>query len=70
MPPNQDNRPTAKVKEVTPDASEFGQLRSYLARLGVKQADITTVIGTGAQGRTRLQIAAELRGWLAARPKA
>lgn len=53
-----------------PPASEFGRLRSYLARQGVSQAQIREVIGNGAQGRTRAQIADELREWLRTRPKA
>ena len=47
-----------------PNAAEFGQLRAHLARSGASQAEITAVIGTGAQGRTRVEITAELKVWL------
>ena len=57
-------------KNETPSAAEFGQLRAYLAQNKVKQATITEVIGTGANGRTRAQIADTLRAWLKDRPKA
>ena len=43
-----------------PDAAEFGQLRSWLAINGFSQAWITSVIGTGADGRTRAEITADL----------
>lgn len=51
-------------------SSEFGQLRAFLAQNGVSQAQITEVIGVGAQGRTRAEIAAELRAWFKELPKA
>lgn len=57
-------------KHESPDASEFGKIRAYLAQNKVKQADITAVIGNGANGRTRAQIADTLREWLRTRPKA
>lgn len=49
----------------TPGAAEFGMLRAYLAQHGMSQAQIRQAIGTGAQGRTRAQIAAELAAFCA-----
>ena len=54
----------AKDKGGVPDANEFGQIRSYLARNGVSQAQIKAVIGTGANGRTRGEISGLLREWM------
>lgn len=48
-------------------ASEFGKLRACLAKLHVSQAQITQAIGGNVGGRTRAEIAAELRAWLQAR---
>lgn len=48
-------------------ASEFGALRAYLARVGVSQARIAAVIGTGARGRSRAEITGVLREWLGGR---
>lgn len=62
--------PTSKPKNGTPPANEFGQLRSYLAQNGVSQAQITAVIGTGAQGRSRAEITQLLREWMKTLPKA
>lgn len=59
----------SKPRNQEPPADEFGQIRALLARAGVKQADITAVIGNGTNGRTRAQIADELRAWLKDRPK-
>lgn len=61
---------TAKPRHDSPPANEFGQLRSFLARNGVSQAQITAVIGTGAQGRSRGEIAGLLREWMRELPKA
>lgn len=47
-----------------PNAAEFGLLRAYLAQQKMSQAQITEAIGIGAQGRTRAEIADELREWL------
>lgn len=55
--------PTPKPKNGSPDANEFGKIRSFLARSGVSQAQIKEVIGNGAQGRSRAEIAALLRAW-------
>jgi len=49
---------------------EFGQLRSYLARQGVKQAQIKAVVGTGAQGRSRGESVDLLRAWMRTLPQA
>ena len=58
-----------KPRNETPPANEFGKIRSFLARSGVSQAQIKDVIGTGAQGRSRDEIAQLLRDWLRTRPK-
>ena len=60
----------SKPRNQEPPVNEFGKIRSLLAQAGVKQADITAVIGNGSNGRTRAQIADELRAWLKTRPKA
>ena len=52
-----------------PTASEFGQLRAWLARQGVKQADIAAAIGNNVKGRSHRQIAAELCAWCRTLPK-
>ena len=61
-----DDRPESNI----PGAAEFGLLRAYLARAGVSQATIRSWIGTGAQGRTRAEIAAIMRERLRDLPKA
>ncbi len=65
-----DLMPTKKDKGGVPDANEFGMIRSFLARNGVSQAQITAVIGTGAQGRSKADIAALLRAWMRTLPRA
>ena len=60
----------AKPKDGEPPANEWGQLRSYLAQQGVKQADITAAVGGSAAGRKRGEICDQLRAWLRDRPKA
>lgn len=47
-----------------PSASEFGQLRAYLAKRGFKQAQISAAIDTTVRNRTRAQITAALIAWL------
>ena len=47
-----------------PPQAEFGQLVSYLASNGFPIPEITGIIGSKPNGRTRAQIAAELRAWL------
>ena len=59
-----------KRRDESPPANEFGKIRSMLAREGVKQADIKAVIGDQVKGRTRHEIANDLRAWLKTRPKA
>jgi hypothetical protein len=46
-----------------PGASEWGQLRAYLAHAGMSQAQIRAAIGE-RDGRSRAQIAAQLTEWL------
>lgn len=58
-----------KDKDGVPPPNEFGQIRSFLARNGVSQAEITEVVGVGAQGRSRGEIAGLLRGWMKGLPK-
>ena len=67
MPPN---KSTARPKNGKLDASELGRLRSHLARMGVKQADIKAAIGDDIDNRDRAAIVAQLRAWLKERPKA
>jgi hypothetical protein len=50
-------------------ANEWGKLRSFLGD-EMDQEDINIAIGTGANGRTRSEIADQLREWLRTRPKA
>lgn len=57
-------------KDDSPPANAFGKIRSRLAQAGVSQQEITQVIGNGAQGRSRAEIATILRDWFATRPKA
>lgn len=53
-----------KDKNEIPSAAEFGLIRAYLAQAGVSQAEITAVIGANVSGRTRAEIAADLRTWI------
>ena len=59
-----------KDKNTEPDSNEFGQLISFLAQNGMTVQAAQAVIGTNPNGRTRQQIADELREWLRTRPKA
>ncbi|MFW2441123.1 MAG: hypothetical protein ACN4GR_17330 [Arenicellales bacterium] len=59
-----------KTPNEMPDASEFGQLRSYLARNGFKQAWIRAAIGNNPSGRTRAEITGVLIAELKVLPKA
>ena len=64
-------QPTTKVRKDVPAAAEFGRLRSHLARMGVKQAELgRDAIGDDIDNRNRAEIAARLRAWLKERPKA
>ena len=62
--------PSERKRDGETPASDFGLLRSYLARQGVSQAAIKTVIGTGAQGRSRAGITDVLHAWMRELPKA
>lgn len=62
--------PTKKPRNGVPNANEFGKIRSFLARNGVSQAQITEVVGVGAQGRSRAEIAGLLKDWFKILPKA
>lgn len=53
-----------KTRKAKMPVSQFGQLRSYLARMGMGQNDINNAIGNAASGRSRAQIAWELRLYL------
>lgn len=55
----------AKLPTDVPKAAEFGLLRAYLAQNQMSQAQIKAAIGQRPNGRTRAEIAAELRAWLA-----
>ena len=52
-----------------PSQAEFGLLIAYLANNGMTQQAAQDVIGSNPNGRTRSQIASELRAWLKDRPK-
>ena len=54
----------------TPSTAEFGLLINYLAQNGMTANAARAVIGNDPNGRTRQQIADELRTWLKDRPKA
>ena len=58
-----------KPSNETPSANEWGKLRSYLAKKGVKQADINAAVGDKVKGRNRHEIVAQLTAWLKTRPK-
>lgn len=49
-----------------PSAADFGLLVAWFATRGV---NISAVIGTNPAGRTRAEIAAELREWARTLPK-
>jgi hypothetical protein len=48
-----------------PSQAEFGLLRAYLAQNQMSQSQIDEAIGIVPNGRTRAEIANELRAWLA-----
>lgn len=62
--------PKPKRRGGTSSASEFGEIRSFLARAGVSQAQIREVIGAGTRGRSRGEIAQLLRKWMRGLPRA
>lgn len=57
----------AKSRDALPDAADWGQLRSALAKAGVKQAEITEAIGGDIARRKRCEIVDQLRQWLKTR---
>ena len=57
------DEPNPRPPNAPPDANEWGQLRSYLARAGMSQAQIKAAIGE-RDGRSRAQIAEQLAGYL------
>ena len=59
-----------KDKNSAPPVSQFGQLVAFLAQTGMGQQAAQNVLGAAPNGRTRQQIADELREWLKTRPKA
>jgi len=50
-------------------SSEWGRLRSFLAKQGLSNAQISAVIGANVNGRRRKEIAQSLMNWLKNRPK-
>lgn len=57
----------SKPKNQSVSTAEFGKLRAYLARNGLDQDQIKEAVGTAADNRSRVQLAATLRLWLAKR---
>ena len=53
-----------KQPNETPPAAEFGKLRSYLARAGYTQQQITDAIGSTPNNRSRAEIAEQLEKWI------
>ena len=58
-----------KPSDETPPANEFGQMRAYLAQQGFTQAWIDSTVGATPDGRTRSEIATELRAGLKVLPQ-
>ena len=58
------DEPNPRPPDAMPPASEWGQLRSFLARQGISQAQIRAAIGQNINGRSRAQIASQLVAWL------
>ncbi len=56
-----------KPKQEVPTAAEFGRLRSLLAKLGLKTAEVSAAIGSAVSGRSRAEIAAGLGKWIGGR---
>lgn len=52
-----------------PDANEYGQRRSYCARLGIKQAQFSAMFGTQANPKARKTGADNLITWVKTLPK-
>jgi hypothetical protein len=60
--------PQIRSKHEKPDASEFGQLRAFLAKLGISQAAIKEAIGDD-HNQSRAQIVAKLTVFCQRLPK-
>lgn len=58
-----------KPRNEAPTQAEFGDLVAFLAANGATQQQIREAIGSGPNGRTRKEIAGELKAWLKNRPK-
>lgn len=58
------DEPNPYPKNEKPSAAAWGQLRSHLAKLKMKQAEINAAIGNNVNGRTRKEIADALTNWL------
>ncbi len=54
----------SKVPSGRPTAAEFGELRAYLAKNKVSQAEIEAAIGKTVSGRNRAEIVELLKAWL------
>jgi len=67
--PTEPNTVKKKKPNEVPQSAEFGQLRAFLARAGMKNADITAAIGGTVKNRKRDHIGRELKGWMKERPK-
>jgi hypothetical protein len=59
----------ARPKNDVPSAAEFGRLRAWLATHGLTPAHLNAVLGPTPAGRSRADITALLKQWLAQRPK-
>ncbi len=59
-----------KTPSEAPSGAEFEQLVDFLAENGMTATAARAVIGNSPNGRTRGEIADELRAWLKERPKA
>lgn len=57
-------KPEKKEKNDVLATNEFGKLRSYLAKLGVRQAEINAAVGTSVNGRSRKELADEIIAWI------
>lgn len=58
-----------KPSNTRPSAAEFGRLRSLLARRGASPAQVQAWVGAAPAGRTRGEIAGQLRERLRALPR-
>jgi hypothetical protein len=53
-----------------PSAAEFGQMRSYMARIGIGQSTLNGLLGTQVNGRTWRMFHHTLTGWANGLPQA